>query len=1407
MDADAAGPVARAVAVVRDTHGRAAGMGFLVGPAELVTCAHVVTEAAGDLAALGPGLRIAVEFPLVAAGMLVEAEVVCWLDIADDESGDIAGLRLMSPPAGLEPLRLARATKVWKDPYITFGMPTGQDAGVWSEGKLLAPQRLGWLQLEDSRQTGFPVMRGFSGAPVFDTVLGAVAGMVVAVESEAGRRTGYALSTRSLLDAWPELRHATTPSSPYRGLAAFREEDAEVYFGREQETTRLRRLAETRRGICVVGASGSGKTSLLQAGLMPYLRMSGKPVLLLRPRATASFQATLARGFAALLPAPARTGKPEVASDPTDDRWLTERSARTVEEELAAGRMHELIQECNDQLGEIVVIVDPLEELLISNDSRSMETLEALLEVIDDSSSRTPGLRVVAAVRADFLETMLRLPKVAGRLAADPLLLGTLDDRALGRVITGPIEPWWGVDFEPGLVERMLAEAQPAAEPLPLLQFTLDQLWRRQANGLMTHAAYEEIRGVTGALADYAEEIWRDVLTPGQHDTARWLFGQMVRSDRSGRHTGQPVALNSLSPARRSVAVRLASSRLLVTRAGGTVMLAHDALIREWPRLADWVRADTDFRTWQDDIAARAAQWLAAGREATELLGGSVLARALKWLAERGDDLNEDERAFIMASRTARRRRLLRRVGTVSAAIVMMVVLIAALTLLRVQDRDADAGRRVSASRQLAARSADARAAPDVAALTAIAAYRTEPTPEAWTNLLHQYLRLRSVEKVLPLPDGNIQAYATGDHGRQVVILTAAGAALLWPGQKIHTLVPGQVSGTAISRDERRVATATFTGELLLWDTRDVTVIARLAVPRLRPGVERSIESLSFDPSGRHLVGKLTSGRGAFVWDIRDPGAQPQILTPDKVAGHKRFTAVWNGTEGRIFTVSVGASGGDFQTFLAMWEGTPPSVRRRDVAPGFAPPGYGVLSRDGEVLLGCQAEIREVETLWSWRLVDLLTGVSYGVPYNGRLPSCLEKDATFPMSDGSRATLLFDTIIRPANQIKARTREPGGIGPDIATPGQRPLPLAGGRLLITTSGPTLSVLKAEAGTIRPGLPGFGLEDVEVSGDLVATYGDTLTLYAGSPPTRKARIPSQSAHKFAFVGRFLAEGTAQGVTIHEVPSLGIHGTIPIPGAASTATVPEIAGASDGRLVVLKDGVITQWDPVNLVPAAAPLTVLTAPGDQGGQLSQARIAIAPVGPQSAMRMPSTIRMVAVTVPGTPRVEVWDIQNRRRLGVAVTASGKPAESVRFDTSGQHLAAVDSNGGVTVWESKTWHEVISAEDPSGSARLLGFSGGHLITIKEGGVLHVMSTDGHEAWVNLVGPILTSADSSLQYALSASGEQFAVAAEHDVLRTLAFSPEVWIRHLCALADREPTPGERAHYPDGATKQPLCSRS
>ncbi len=445
------------------------------------------------------------------------------------------------------------------------------------------------------------------------------------------------------------------PPCPYPGLAYFGPQDAARFFGREQAIQALITAVGKRSFTALVGASGSGKSSVVLAGLVPrldaqrgwrssYFRIGTEPDK--NPFAAAA---------GALEPL-------------TGQRTLANR-LKEVEEltgTLASGgtSLKGVIAECrrSNPGKRILLIADQFEEAftLVPDDALRERFINALIEAFPDPpQGSTPDDCLVLTLRADFYSAALRYRPLADRLQDHVENLGPMTRDELREAIVKPAEAV-GVEFGPGLVDTILDAVERRPGSLPLLQFALREMWRRLKTPLMTRADYDAIDGVEGALAKRAQTIFADA-TSNQTDAAsvalfRRLFTRLVTLGEGAEDTRRIVGREELGPDAWALAQKLAGeeNRLLVMGwpvvGQETAEVAHEALIRNWPALVEWVNGDREFISWRNQLRQRTDDWRRSPSDEGTLLRGGPLAVAEDWVARRGDDLNEEERAFVAAS-------------------------------------------------------------------------------------------------------------------------------------------------------------------------------------------------------------------------------------------------------------------------------------------------------------------------------------------------------------------------------------------------------------------------------------------------------------------------------------------------------------------------------------------------------------------------------------------------------------------------------------------------------------------------------------------------------------------------------------------------------------------------------------
>ena len=550
--------------------------------------------------------------------------------------------------------------------------------------------RLSEVQPEIAGHIVDAVARATSTSPAdrFDAVLE----FVEALEGSVAGTSSESVSTR-LDETKGEF------ANPYKGLRTFDEPDAAEFFGRARLVDDLiEKLGSDDVGsrcLTVVGPSGSGKSSVVRAGLLPALRRDAIA-------GSADWYLTTmvpgAQPFKAL----------EAAL-----RRVATNAPPTLLHQLESGPMGILegALSClptNDAT--IVVVIDQLEELF---SSAPVDKADAFLSAIAAAvSGPASPLRVVATLRADYFDRPLAHPTFAAVLNAGTVGVTPLAPDELEAAIVQPARQH-GVEFEPGLVARIAADAQGQAGSLPLLQYAMADLFERRSGTTLTNGSYEDGGALAGALAMRADELYSSG-TAEERNSTRQVFGRLVDSSAlaTARSSLRRRVLRSDfgdESATASVIDRFAAARLLTfdrdpVNREQTVEVAHEALLREWPRLTQWLEDDRALLASVAHVGRSADSWDEGGHEPTDLYRGSRLVAAKEVTASSPERLRKLDRDFINASisqaeaeRTIEQQRVSRLKRLVSGvAVALIVALIAGGVAL--QQRSQAADRAVEAS-------------------------------------------------------------------------------------------------------------------------------------------------------------------------------------------------------------------------------------------------------------------------------------------------------------------------------------------------------------------------------------------------------------------------------------------------------------------------------------------------------------------------------------------------------------------------------------------------------------------------------------------------------------------------------------------------------------------------------------
>jgi WD40 repeat protein/class 3 adenylate cyclase len=957
-------------------------------------------------------------------------------------------------------------------------------------------------------------------------------------------------------------------SCPYMGLLPFRTEDGRLFFGRDDVVaTMLGRLAHD-RFVAVVGASGSGKSSLLRAGLV----------------------ARLQRGEAAN-----RELWVSVVCTPTS-RPLAELAASVAPtyNASAAGLLRDLEADpraldvaLRQALGtqpdgtKLALVVDQLEELftLCRDEDERRRFLDALVDAASVPDGRTV---VVVALRADFFGHGAAHEGLARLLEAHSLLLGSMDEDCLRAAIEGPAGVA-GLTLEPGLADVILRDVTGEPGGLPLLSHALVEVWSRRESSTLTIDGYRATGGVTRAIARTADSVY-ERLDADQQRVARDIFVRLTELGEGTEDTARRATIDELARddpvevARTDAVLGTLAAARLVTVSAGTVEVAHEALIREWPRLRGWLDEDRDGLRVMRHLTVAAHEWDQCGRDASDVYRGPRLAAALEWQAGHGEEANPIEREFLAAGRglqdaqvreVAARNRRLR--GLLAGTALALVLALLAGTLA-VGQRN-----RASTARDRAAAAADAETVGrlvaqsrvtqdtklDLALLLALEANRRSDSAETRGALQSALLSnpellgflwgsARRTESVSISSTGLIAA-GTGegtvdlweDADRRLVGTLAVGS-----GPVVVAFSPHGSTLAALSDDDHT---------LTLWDAAART---RIGPPlTTNAGIARAA-SVAFSADGRLLSAALASGEIA-TWDVAS-GAEsgPRMVSQ----GGDEFRAVAYSPDGRWLAAGV------FAGQVALYDARTRQPAEPRLEPGpITPAGSLAFDRHGARLAagGPNADDVFVWDLTTGRLVPSASAGldGYGVAFSPR-DDTLVAGAT---------DLDFRHLATPDDPV-ASVPTQGGVAVSIAYSPD------GTYVAAANTNGSISLVDV-AGQRKLGQPlatKFPVAFFSPDGDLLAAPdrdGSVTLLDAddgrevrrlSSPGMRPlSGLPSELA--FSPDGTLLAYGGMSGqVTIYEVATGAVAQTLTPPPATSSRPIFPSAESYVGPLAFSPDG---------------------------------------------------------------------------------------------------------------------------------------------------------------------------------------------------------------------------------------------
>ena len=719
-----------------------------------------------------------------------------------------------------------------------------------------------------------------------------------------------------LLDLAANVRREHAPGlglCPYKGLSYFDEADADLFVGREALTKKLtdrlfslttskQNPAET-RFIAIVGASGSGKSSLVRAGLVPALRWDKKSadwhIQVLTP--TAHPLESLAASLT--------VENPSVTTTATlmDDMVRDPRSLH-----LFAKR--KLGSDLNTRL---LLVVDQFEELFSLCHSKS-EGTSFISNLLTAASEPDGPVVIVITLRADFYAYCAKYRLLREALAENQEYIGAMDQDELRRAIQEPAERGrW--EFESGLVDVLLHDVGQEPGALPLLSHALLETWQRRRGRTMTLGGYASSGGVHGAIAETAQAVFTDQFTSEQQSIARRIFLRLTELsdgpaavDTRRRATFDELVLKPEDETiTRSVLKALADARLIIT-GQDSAEVAHEALIREWPTLRGWLEENRESLRLHRQLTEAAQEWSAMERTPDMLYRGVRLEQVRALAHTYDDEMNPLEREFLAASievsereaveKEAQHQRELeaarklaqaesdraqvqeRAAGQLRSRALYLagaftVALIMALTALffGAQARKSE---RTAFSRELAVQSKlNLAVDPERSILLALAALEQAYSQEA-ENVLHEALSASRVRLTLEGHTSPVYDVAYSPDGNRIATAGGDKTVRIWDGKTGDELLvlehPIEVGKVIFSPDGMQLATSAGDGLVRLWDVASAKELIILRGARKPVAPDPRIVDISFSPEGTLLA---TVDRGEGHLRLWDPSSGIELFT------------------------------------------------------------------------------------------------------------------------------------------------------------------------------------------------------------------------------------------------------------------------------------------------------------------------------------------------------------------------------------------------------------------------------------------------------------------------------------------------------------------------------------------------
>ncbi len=1258
------------------------------------------------------------------------------------------------------------------------------------------------------------------------------------------------------------------PRNPFKGLHAFTESDAADFFGRD---ALILELAETidemlaaeysatpgSRLLTVIGPSGSGKSSTVRAGLLPELRKSALPGsekwVYLEPIVPG--QHPLEALVLALAPR------------------LPNRSLRSIRKDLdddSARGLHLLATQLIKQPDtRVVLTIDQFEELFAQAISEQ-ERLRFIDLLVTAATEPRGPLIIVLTLRADFYDRPMHYPQLSYLIEAHQTSVLPMNPHELRAIIERPaVLPNVQVIFEDNLVGDLLFEAQGQIGALPLLEFTLDQLFRLREDHRLTRKAYRQIGGVKGALAKHAESTYASLRSEEQRQLARALFLRLIDPGISEQDTTRrraPLSELSLPDQQQTVLLRevadaFVAARLLTTneKAGiTTIEVSHEALIRKWARLAEWLHEAREDIVVQQTINADAMEWARRGSPEDRLYRGTQLVEAQVWAAR--NMANTDEIAFLKASvaehkrqevaeqhRQARELKLKRQtvnrlrglVAFLSLFLVASIVFTSVIGLYLQQiiqlRQQAITERDLAISRALVVDATNAldNNQLDLALLLSVKASQVVDNYETRSTLLAVMEKNPQIVTMLHagVRDIKMLAFSHDPNGHLLIAADVNGVSV-WDTQKRtppRPLAlkngPTSIGSAALSADDRTLAISNGDG-VWLWDIQKDTQIDKLDGPMVhpRPGSLIPLTTIAMSPKGKLVASArcymYSTDANALcietkinLWNIV---SQPrQLLFSTLVSGSANSLAFNSNSTILAMSTNTDIQLLDVGTGLLL-SSTPVNGGANSVA--FSPTDSTMLASGG---------IDRAVHLWtivSGQLTPLST-------LQGHIDAVTS--VTFSPNGNTLASASMDKMVRLWNVAPGQTpgqpittlNGDGQAKTQVAfSPDNKTLASAGtgeafllwniasespiGQRLADASGWRSSLFSPD-GTllITGGTEEIFLQDAK-TGQLVQT------LDMSNFPLRVSQIgqrkPVHVLQNFAFSanGAILAAGRVDGTIV----LWNMKTRKPI-GAPFTYPdlLQRVILSANGRILAASGGggKILLWN----VATRARINSLSYPNPAG---LPPPIALSPDGTMLAAG--GCGKASSNGDCGQGQVLLWNVATDQSRGVSLLGHNSIVKDVAFSPVGTTLAS-SSQDGIILWNVNTRTQTGPLLSILANTTTFSDYYGNLLFSPDGKVLVSYSSPGTPfvfvlwdvAQMQPFAPAFNEADATMgSVAFSPNGRQLATVVERsgkDIYTLWDITVPLWRDQACTIANRDLKVEEWKQFLFGESQDTVCSNT